>query len=689
MEQEKLKSSLNIWYKEVIKKQVFYIAINFDEWVNYWNKIDNLENFFSKYFWEKNINIDDIKWTSYNNDNFNFHLNNWEIIQVSFWEFQNYIFNEIWFENKKEIRNTEKELKEVQSCIESIYTDNHWMIFNSEINDSDKVQSWKYSWKTLKEMKEVFDSLSKKLTEVYSITWETEKKLKILKSELKYYVWIWDKYESWGKYFEPNSKEIELKIREIVNNMSTKELLNYIVDCNRVISDNYKVSDMTKLSNTKFIKLLYSTTFDKLKQDENTTNKEFLDFAKIITWRWALNINKEWFNYNKLEIKDDENFNNPELANQVLTYLMIDRWVLKNNITDKLKKLKWKEIKIEDKELKWKSPSEIMISLEKELDGLNSKVSNYKYVEFRWVKLKWKKLKNEWEKVDRKIFKTWKEILIDLWLDKYIWTSKSYDEMDFEEKIAIWTASRILNFIENSTEEELQNPEFIKQKQHELIEDAIYDLNESISDNFNEKLLDWNWIDYKDLWLNWDIAEIFNLYQEINWNMWIFDFKDKNSWSPWAWSIVLWISIVAWCIILWPVIASWATLSWIALLWSWLLAWAKIGLISWITSNVFSHQWYDTYDEAIIDVGSQLTIDTVSSWLFTALWLPVIKFFWNINPDLLFSKEAWTTPSWLVDKWFIIWEVWTTWMALSPYIWSKVKQHFPENHFDPDEKVKK
>jgi len=81
---------------------------------------------------------------------------------------------------------------------------------------------------------------------------------------------------------------------------------------------------------------------------------------------------------------------------------------------------------------------------------------------------------------------------------------------------------------------------------------------------------------------------------------------------------------------------------------------------------------------------SQVWTDILVSWAFTMVWIPSVSKLWNVTPALIFSKAAWTTWSWLADKWFIAWEVAFTWMYASVVISQVVSNYYKENHFDTD-----
>jgi hypothetical protein len=148
----------------------------------------------------------------------------------------------------------------------------------------------------------------------------------------------------------------------------------------------------------------------------------------------------------------------------------------------------------------------------------------------------------------------------------------------------------------------------------------------------------------------------------------------------WLKSIAVWITMVAAIAILWPILVWWATAFTFT---AWLAAWAKIGLVAWISTNMFSRQWYDTYAEWMWDVWTSISIEVIVSALLTATWLQVLKSLklW-FNPDLLFSRNAWKA-AWLTDKAFMLTEAWLI-MYISDYVNKYIKKEYIEHHTDTD-----
>ena len=569
---------------------------------------------------------------------------------------QNFLLKKSLNWDKKE--NIEIKVKNLNDAIESIYIDNDWIVFNWEIDNEDIINNELISkyrldksleWKNLKELKEHLDIENKKLFNIYKITWESHKKQDLLKKEIKFYAWIGDKYEWGANYFKLDTKEIRNKVVELCSTMSLIEIFDYIKNINKNIEWNFRRSDMVEQVNLKLINALYEYSFDRLKK-EDPDNKEFIKFIKLITGRWTLEVdssikyeNRQEFDYENLDV--DENFKAKMIANKVLIHVMYKKWWLLEEIKNK------KKIKLEDKELEWKTPSWVLGEANNFFNNsIQNKIPNY-----------------------------WEQILNKLWYSEKL--NKPYEDLSFEEKINIWSLARLLKEFKKLNPNDLQNKEVLQELSKKMIKDSFDDLNESLSNNFNETLFDWDGISAEDLGLKGTDAEIFQLYQDINWNEWLFDWKDGN--EPWMWTIAFTITLAAWILILWPILVWWAA----ALTFqAWLIAWAQIGFVAWISEQVFSHKWYDTYKEWIIDVWSQISIEIIISALLTWTWLSTLKKLWvTLNPDLLFSLKAWFTKAWLIDKWFILWEVWATYF-ISNEISSRVKKSFKENHTDTDKK---
>lgn len=623
------------------------------------NFIDFLQNFLQK----NNIPPQNIEATEYKNNTFYIYLKSWEPLTFSIKDIKNSLLKKVF--SSGEMKQTEKKAKNLQKAIESIFQDNKWFFYNDEIDDDDIILTndfdkfwYTLKWKTLKELKELLDIENKKLLKGYEITWESSKRQELLRKELQIYTGIWDKYEWWARYFSMSTKDINQKVSDIVSTMSINEVFLYIKSTAKQLTNNFKTADQVKDQNKKFMDWLYKVTYTKLKR-ENASNVEYIQFVCCITWRWEL---EEWnndtyktktsFSYESLDMPEE--YRDYTIANKVLLYVMYKTgWVIDSMKNEKLEA----EAGIKDKEMENTTPKEVVEDIKK---TLNAKSWDPKYADTFFEKANFSHLLN---------------------------VDTSYSELNLEDKISIWSLVRISKILATLSPEELTNKELVNNLVNEKVWESFSELNDQVSDTFDGKLWSWGFdgATVDDLQLNWELWEVFHLYQDINGNTWFFDFKDQNTWEPWVWSIVFWVWIIAWWIIMSPLMLAWWT--WAAVTaWAWSLAWAKLWLITWVASNVFSHQWYDTEFEAISDISMQLVIDIVISRFMTRKWMMyLVEKFWSASPTNMFywwdsyKLSTW----WLQDKWILLSELVLTFIAsmFSSTVSQKVSK---ENHFNAD-----
>lgn len=253
--------------------------------------------------------------------------------------------------------------------------------------------------------------------------------------------------------------------------------------------------------------------------------------------------------------------------------------------------------------------------------------------------------------------------------------------MSFEDKIAIWALKRIGDILVAATPEQ-RNPQFLGEKLGDTLMESYSNLNDSFWDAF-----DWFhgyfWgKNAEDLGLTGTFGEIFDLYQDINGNSWFFDWSDINQdrFLNLSTIMVLWVGIIVWAIVFSPVIAAGTT----ATAGMMLTAGATAGFATWLTSLMLSRQGYDTYEEWVLDMWSQIIVDTATGAIFAWGGLSMLKRFWNLNPNLLIWKQAWLTKEWLIDKWFILWEIGTVGFIISPITSTFVRNVFQPSHSDTD-----
>lgn len=543
----------------------------------------------------------------------------------------------------------EKEVQDIHSAIENIYHENAWYIWNGDINDDDTLKINKYGrelkGKTLKDLKKLLDTKNKKLYQVYDITKESTKKQELLKNEIRYFVWVGNNYEWGAKYFALSQKDIQQKVNALVENMSFEQIFSYIRQVNKEIENNDEKSDLVNQTNLKLINSLYQTTFSKLKK-QNAKDQDFVGFIKAITGRWDITEGKNGdFEYIQLEI--DTQYKSIDIANKALIHLMYREGGILENIEKNTI-----EIAVQDPEVSQKSPASIIDNTIVQLEKISPGTPNYG-----------------------------QQVLTQAGIGNLIGTSKNYDELSFQEKVNIGTLDRISQQIQKDGTEMCKQPEYVYRLMGQFLQESFDELNESLSENFDSSILDWNGTSATDLWLSWDMAEVFELYQDINGNKWLFDLSDKNLdlITPWTGTVVLWVGLIAGAIVFGPIIAA-ASAGAVVGGWTLFLAGAKVGAIVGIASTLLSEKWYDTTKEAVVDSTSQIVVDSIVWWAFAWAGLSLLIRMGKINPNLLIGREAWLRPTWLTDKWFIVGEVSVTGFVINPAIWAQVEKWYSENH---------
>jgi hypothetical protein len=611
---------------------------------------------------KKWFSLNNILATRYKNNKFYIYLDDWTNFDFTLKDIQTIFLNKILNWVKKE--TIEKEIIDITNAVKAIHKNNKWTFYNDDINDKDIITDdliKKYNldknlkWKNLKQLKQSLDLNKNKIGKVYNITWESNKYIELLKFEVTHYMWTTDEREGSAQYIGMSNKEIQKIVWPLVNKMSYKELFIYLRDLHKNMDDNinhwnYKKSDMAKQVNRKLFDNLYKFSFERLKR-ENASNKSFIELIKVMSGRWAriLTLESEKFEYDKLEW--DPIFRDMTMANKIMIYVMQKPW----GVIEEIIKIKnWiDKIEVKDKELNWKTPSSIMA----EAETVFSKF---------W--------KNQW--------KSWNQLLKDMNFDKLIWIKKPYNELSLEEKIKLGAVARMTKIIENiSIEEVKEDPSILHVKLWDTMKESFEWINETLENQFDKD--NWfSWNNAKDLWLSWDIAEIYDLYQDINWNL-LFDLSDDNWFNnfTWSWTATLAFGIIAaWAAIL--LLPAWAAT--LAILWAWALAWA----IWWLMSNIFWKQWYDSFNEWALDIIATMSADAVL-WAFFFLWS--IRFWWSSKifkdkaVDILTLKI--TDKKNLFDMALFWWiETFANAILLNPIISAELKNYFIENHFDTDNK---
>ncbi|NDK10082.1 hypothetical protein GW846_04830 [Candidatus Gracilibacteria bacterium] len=574
-------------------------------------------------------------------------------------DYKNFLINNLL--EGETVLQVEKKVNDLQDAIESIYDDNDSIIFDGEIDENDRVNDGEYEGKTLLELHALLKPESQKLNNVYNILGETKKKTDFLRKEIELLGGIGDKYEGGARIFSLKEGDIQLKVEELIAGLSTEEIFLEIRQFNEKINGNWRKSDMVRQINAKVMSVLYQQTFDRLKK-ENRSNGDFIQFVEIITGR--LKVEKKYTSQKDgytTDLSENISFDNSmasyDVASKALLYIMYK----KEGVFEKILQEN-KEIEIGDPEIEDKVPLNIVREAIKQIDTVNSTIENLG---------------------ERTLVTSGFGELLSLG------ESMSYNDLNFDQKIALGAIYRIGNDIKdaggNIDIESLQN-NILKTAQ-----EAFKALENDINDEFDGKTLNLylahpNFFgnNSSDFHLTGEMAQIFDLYQDIHGNSGFFDLHDANKdWFQEPGNVItLGVGVIAGVIILAgasaPGIVAMAILG------------AKIGLITGVTSLVSSRQGYDTYSEAALDSSLQLLYEIISSAAFMGLFGGFLKKAGALTPegtlkfewDIFFSKEAWSGPG-MADKIFIFLEIFTGMLGNKEII-DFIQSKFKTNHFDSE-----
>ena len=265
------------------------------------------------------------------------------------------------------------------------------------------------------------------------------------------------------------------------------------------------------------------------------------------------------------------------------------------------------------------------------------------------IKIEDKKIVNKapWEIVRefKSKYKPWEGIKIlkllgfkDISTEKFE-SRKHYDKLSLQQKVEISTLVRLMEAQKENPEKDLW--ELLQTVAKTWYETVITALNE----NFDASLFDWNWKNSKDYWLKWTEAEIFDLFNDIQWN-WLFDFSDrtlstlKEVGKIWG---MLGVWIVSW-VIAGPIVLA----AWLAWIWSAVATWMAIWATCTTAWALLNMQWYDTKWDATKDLWSDLVVNSLLWWIW-----------------------AWATAKFGKDlsKWLSVWAVATnTWIEGTDFL---------------------
>ncbi len=572
-------------------------------------------------------------------------------------EYENFLLsNRFWSEK---IEDIEKRVHDLQDAIASVYDDNDGYIFDREIDEDDTVSSWPYKGKKLLELQSLLAPEITKIKSIYTITGESTKKTAFLRKHIELLAGVWDIYEWWAKLFSLSEEDLQRKVLLLTEDMSVEEMFQEIIYFNEKIDSNWKKSEMVRQVNAKLMASFYMQTYEKLKE-EKRPNADFITFANIITGREKIKKERKvkWQTLTHVEtISFDNSMASYDIASKALLHIMYRP----DGVFDTIRKEK-QELIPWDPELEDKNPRDIVEASIQKISAINEKDEDF-----------------------------WKEVLIQAWMWGLLLSQETnYAKLSFEEKISLWALYRINPIIDTMKGGNFDE-NVIKNNILQTSQDAFKALENDINDMFDGKSLNlwiahpnFFWYDADDLWLTWEMWEIFDLYQDIHGNSWFFDLHDENEdWFQEPSNIAtLGVWIIAWCILL-PLAP--ATIGGLA------LAWAGMGFATALTNIVTTKQWHDTYDEAIVDTFYQFFYEVASSAAFMWVFWGFLKKIWAVDAvtgklkydvALFFAGDAYSLKG-LGDKLLIISEV-VAGMFANQEIIKYVREKFQENHFDTD-----
>ena len=408
----------------------------------------------------------------------------------------------------------------------------------------------------------------------------------------------WD-YEWGAKLFEKDEWELDDLVASLVSSYSDdEELLTYLENTHRKIDRNNYQSTSVERSYKLFADKLHRSIFDKFK-DKKSEDKDFLRFAKIITWRGIHG--RAWI---------DNRLKDPHMSNEIIIHIMWKEWGVMDRINES-----WKII-IEDKEVGKKSPIKIVSDTISKLQVRHP---------------------------DSGEIIPWNGLLEKLWFSDVIWLQEdNYQNLRLEQKVKISILVRLLKKIESGEPISLEKLEVLFRK---VAEDWNKAIENWLSDNFNASLFDWNGKDSKDFWLTGIEAEIFDLYNDINGNG-LFDLADRTKWGLFI-AGKIWVAIVAGIAIWIAITAAAPFIAWAAVIaGSAVLTWAVIWVGATAVAMLMFPKGYDSWWEAATDISSEIVF-----WAATgAFWGHLVNKYW-------FHGAKWLSPEWKRNIWIFAWDL--------------------------------
>lgn len=612
-------SLLEIFLKEILRQH--FTGNDVGEEID---KVDGLVTSIYEQI-EENISIGSVKKIGIENNYVKVYYNEWEGNKVLYfhipksWEEQEIVGPENIEETRNTLRDDLAAYENILNAMDWIFTENKKEFF--EYLDEKDVLKTRRFWKELygmsiKELQLRARSMSSWVKQTREAIPEDDIALDIKLQEqqkryLHFIVWIWGKYEWGAKLFEKSKSEIKYLVWELVSSHgSIDSLLSYLVETHTKIDKNNFQSKSVETSYKAFSTELHKSIFSRM-QDENASDEELLDFAKIITGRF-------WDIDNRLK--------DPDLSNKIILHIFQQEWWIMDKINSS------GQIEIED-EIVWATPPK---------DIVDTAIV---------------KLKNV----------GWEKLLERIWFGDTLKINKwdDYQELGLEEKIKISTLARLLD---KAWEWDIENTEKLEQLFLTVAQEANKAVVEWLNDNFDASWGDWNGKNSKDFWLVWVQAEVFDLYNDINgnWNG-LFNFSDGTDAFLLGWvkmAAVITIAIAA-GFAAWPILG-------VGAIGAWVTVWVTASIASMGVNpkwyDTLEEAMVDITTDLVVWWATWAAWWYVVRWLW---WLPLQKAFAMRWVQLNNARPFWIWRL-LTSGWWVEWaKMLSKWWAknASVFLW--------------------
>ena len=532
----------------------------------------------------------------------------WNVVYDIWWEtplLSNLDYSSIVEKREKENQESTKKAEKLEKwldAIDSIFQKkkNEWFW---NISEQDRLSTWEF-WEEFngKNPLEIQKILELLLQDLEKRTKLNPKLINMInKSRERYFqfiMWIGNTYERWAVLFKKSPESLWNSIKSILSSKSPKECLEFMYQIHKEMYENTYQSSQVKQSYKSVVKELHAQVFSKLK-GPNISDEILLEFAKIVSGRWWKVLYKNIWRTRKKEQENyiSSEFLDPNISNQVIILVFTRSGGIMERMDES------KKFKIEDKKIGEKDPRSI--------------VSDWKEVIKKYIRIHWKE-----EDPDKYLASIGCESILNLP------DSTPYGKLKIEQQIALSLIVRFTEKIKQKifpkstpTYDALWNymweehpvwEKFVEAQSIllEVREEAFGVVTNAIWKETSSGILWRTTKSAKELWFTWKDADIYNLFQEIQWN-WLFSISD--SWKNFSKDAFKTVGCFA--VILWTAAAAWILVAPATVVW-WIVVGVSASLASIWTDIIIQWKWFETSEEFIADTGSDLVV----WWVTWALW---------------------------------------------------------------------